>query len=85
MSKILLFNADWCSTGDSLKLELTRVSSKPLYKEVDADSKSGSKLMKRYGVRVLPTLVKINDEDMVVEAITGYRHAQEVFSKFFEV
>ena len=85
MSKILLFSAPWCSACKSLKLELERVSSGPLYEEVDADTEEGSALVKTYGIRGLPTLIKLDDSGEVKEALTGYKYSREVFNKFFEV
>lgn len=83
MSKILLFSADWCTGCKSLKLELERVSKKPLYELVNADTEDGSAKIKWYGIRALPTLIKLDDDGEIKEALTGYKHSREVFDKFF--
>ena len=85
MSKIYLFSAEWCSACKSLKMELDRIKGGMEYKEVDTDTKKGAVLVKEYGIRTLPTLLKVDDAGDTREALMGYRYSREVFEKFLEV
>ena len=85
MNNVYLFTADWCSGCKSLKPELKRIEGGLGYTEIDADSLEGGELIAKYGIRALPTLLKVNEAGEVREALTGYRYSREIFEKFFEV
>jgi len=75
--KILYFTAPWCQPCKMLgpQMEVVAEEGIPVQKvNIDTDTELSTK----YGVRNIPTLLKVDDSGAVIAVSVGYRHANEI-------
>jgi len=75
--KILYFTAPWCQPCKMLGPQMEAVAEEgiPVQKvNVDTDTELSTK----YGVRNIPTLLKVDDSGEVIATSVGYKHANEI-------
>ena len=72
----------------ALDVELARIEGGIPVEVIDFATPLGEGLAKEFGVRCLPTMVKVEvvpDGIRVVAALAGERHSRETFERFLEV
>tara|TARA_B100000768_G_scaffold165765_1_gene168577 strand:- start:689 stop:931 length:243 start_codon:yes stop_codon:yes gene_type:complete len=74
MSKIYYFSADWC--GPCKALGPTMEKSGLPYQKVNVDSDQD--LSTKYGIRSIPTLVKVDNNGNEISRITGNKPMAEI-------
>lgn len=73
--KILKFQADWCEPCKALTKLMEEIGAKNEIEVIDIDKEPLTTA--KYGVRSVPTLVKI-DENGIVDRITGYKNKKQI-------
>lgn len=71
INKILKIYADFCVPCKQLSKELEKFNSVPIV-EYDAESEEGEAICNKYNVRNVPTLIFLDQNDVVVNRITGF-------------
>lgn len=74
--KLLYFSAPWCSPCKVLGPQMER--SGLSYTKVDVDT--DTELPTKYGIRSVPTLLKIDSQGNEISRITGIRSESEIKS-----
>lgn len=67
--KILKFYADWCVPCKGLSATLATMDNLPEIQEINVDDQP--ELMQTYGIRSVPTLVRLDDEGNAVSRKSG--------------
>ena len=73
--KILKFQADWCQPCKALTKLIEEIDTKTEIEVIDIDKEPLTTT--KYGIRGVPTLVKI-DENGIVDRITGYKNKKQI-------
>lgn len=73
--KILKFQADWCEPCKALTKLMKEIDTKIEIEVIDIDKEPLT--ASKYGIRGVPTLVKI-DENGIVDRITGYKNKKQI-------
>ena len=73
--KILKFQADWCEPCKALTKLIEEIDTKIEIEVIDIDKEPLTSA--KYGIRSVPTLVKI-DENGIVDRITGYKNKKQI-------
>jgi thioredoxin 1 len=73
--KILKFQADWCEPCKALTKLIEEIDTKIEIEVIDIDKEPLTTT--KYGIRGVPTLVKI-DENGIVDRITGYKNKKQI-------
>jgi thioredoxin 1 len=73
--KILKFQADWCEPCKALTKLMEEIDTKIEIEVVDIDKEPLTTT--KYGIRGVPTLVKI-DENGIVDRLTGYKNKKQI-------
>jgi thioredoxin-like negative regulator of GroEL len=75
--KLLKFSADWCQPCKALSLELAKVDLKNI-ELVEFDANEHAEVFREWGIRSVPTLYLINDDDLPVRAFTGFKSKEKI-------
>jgi|TARA_B110000977_G_scaffold141053_1_gene179013 thioredoxin-like negative regulator of GroEL len=82
MAKIIYFTAPWCGPCKALGPVMERLAGQiPVHKvNIDNDQEKAA----RYGVRSVPTLIKVDDQNNEVASsrLVGVRPEQEILNWF---
>ena len=73
--KILKFQADWCQPCKALTKLIEEIDTKTEIEAIDIDKEPLTAA--KYGIRSVPTLVKI-DENGIVDRLIGHKNRKEV-------
>jgi thioredoxin 1 len=73
--KILKFQADWCEPCKALTKLIEEIDTKIEIEVIDIDKEPLTTT--KYGIRGVPTLVKI-DENGIVDRLTGYKDKKQI-------
>ena len=73
--KILKFQADWCEPCKALTKLIEEIDTKIEIEVIDIDKEPLTTT--KYGIRGVPTLVKIDEND-IVDRITGYKNKKQI-------
>ena len=73
--KILKFQADWCEPCKALTKLMEEIDTKIEIEVIDIDKEPSTTT--KYGIRGVPTLVKI-DENGIVDRLTGYKNKKQI-------
>jgi thioredoxin 1 len=73
--KILKFQADWCQPCKALTKLIEEIDTKTEIEVIDIDKEPLTAA--KYGIRSVPTLVKI-DENGIVDRLIGHKNRKEV-------
>jgi len=73
--KILNFQADWCEPCKALTKLIEEIDTKIEIEVIDIDKEPLTTT--KYGIRGVPTLVKI-DENGIVDRLTGYKNKKQI-------
>lgn len=76
MTQILMFSANWCGPCKSIKTWIDKFSNVTV---IDADEDHES--VNRYGVRSIPTFVKLDQDGTTIDIRNGAMSERE-FAKF---
>ena len=70
--KILKFSASWCIPCQTLSKTIEKLTDeqKKVFINIDVDT-CGNQMLSKYGVRSVPTLVVLKDDDSVKQMVTG--------------
>jgi thioredoxin 1 len=74
--KIIKFQADWCVPCKALTKVLEQIDTKTLIEVVDIDEKP--EVAVEYGIRSVPTLVKLDENNNVIERLSGLKEKSEL-------
>jgi thioredoxin 1 len=74
--KIIKFQADWCGPCKALTKVLEQIDTKTLIEVVDIDEKP--EVAVEYGIRSVPTLVKLDENNNVIERLSGLKEKSEL-------
>ena len=77
MKKVLRFTASWCGPCKALAPILESVETTVPIEIVDVDTEEGSKLATKFGIRGVPTLVMVED-GQVVKSISGLKNKEQL-------
>lgn len=75
--KVLDFGASWCPGCKVLKENLKDYDGRVSIEYINCDTNDD--LSSKYGVRNLPTLVFLDDEDQILEKTVGVKTLQNVY------
>ena len=67
--KIIRFTASWCQPCKMLAKMLEDIENKPIIEVVDIDQDSDAAI--KFGIRGVPTLLKMDDNGNVVDRMVG--------------
>ena len=67
--KVLRFTASWCQPCKSLEAMLDTTETKMIINKIDIDEDNETPVS--FGVRSVPTMVKLDENDNVISRITG--------------
>lgn len=79
MSKVLRFTASWCQPCKVLAKTLTEIETNIPIEIVDIDEAGDTPMF--YGVRGVPTLIKLDENDAEVGRLVGM-HTKEKLTEF---
>lgn len=74
--KILKFGAEWCTSCKTLDKLLEEIENKPYIEVIDIDVNSSDAI--KYGIRGVPTLIKIDENNNIVDRIVGTKPKAEL-------
>jgi thioredoxin 1 len=74
--KIIKFGADWCVNCEALTKVLEQIDTKTVIEVVDIDEKP--EVAVEYGIRSVPTLVKLDENNNVIERLSGLKEKSEL-------
>lgn len=80
MKTLLKFEADWCGPCQQIKPMVNDVLSKStdvLLRTVNVDEAENHALAQQHGVRAIPTLVLLDEDDAVIKTHRGSLNRQE--------
>mgnify|MGYP003680557442 FL=1 len=77
MKKILYFSAGWCGPCKMLGPIMESLSGQINYEKIDVDS--NQELSIKYGVRNIPTLVLVENEE-AVRKLTGLQQKDQILN-----
>lgn len=80
-NKIYYFTAQWCSICKAMKPNFEKVMSEHSdipYEYIDVESDLGAELTQQFGIKNLPTLVFLNDEDNAHAKESGSNAYKEI-------
>ena len=82
MAKIIYFTAPWCGPCKALGPVMERLSGQISVHKVNIDNDQDKSA--RYGVRSVPTLIKVDDQNNEVASsrLVGVRPEQEILNWF---
>lgn len=80
MKTLLKFEADWCGPCQQIKpLVEDALSSKDItLKTINVDEKQHHALMQKHAVRAIPTLVLLDDQDVILNTHRGSLNRQQL-------
>lgn len=81
--KVLKFYATWCGPCKAMSMILNGMDNLPEIEEVDIDE--NTELTAQYGIRSVPTLVKLDDAGNEVDRYVGSAQAKGAIAEFLEV
>jgi thioredoxin 1 len=67
--KVLRFTATWCQPCKSLEAMLNTTETKAIINKIDIDEDNETPIT--FGVRSVPTMIKLDEHDNVIDRITG--------------
>ena len=73
--KILKFQADWCQPCKALTKIIEEIDTKTEIEVIDIDKEPLT--ASKYGIRSVPTLVKL-DENGIVDRLVGYKEKKQI-------
>lgn len=73
MSKILKFSASWCTPCKALSWNIGSLTpeEQAKFEERDVDDPSSKELIIRFGLRSVPTMVLVDDNENVIKIVSG--------------
>ena len=74
--KILRFTASWCQPCKMLAKTLEDIENKPNIEVIDIDENSHAAI--EYGVRGVPTMIKLDENNNVISRMVGNDSASKV-------
>lgn len=74
--KVVKFGAVWCPGCSSLKMTLAGMDIKLPIEEVDIDS--NTEAAATYGIRSIPTMILVDENDNQIRRVTGNLSADKV-------
>ena len=78
--KLLKLHATWCKPCVELSEMLTEHNIQ--HESIDVDSLDGEGMVSKYSVRALPTLLKFDDENNLLDTLVGCPGTKEELMKF---
>ena len=81
--KVLKFYATWCGPCKAMGMILNRMENLPEIEEVDIDANTD--MATEYGIRSVPTLVKLDDAGNEIDRYTGGAQDKNSIAAFLEV
>jgi thioredoxin 1 len=78
--KILKFYADWCVPCKALSATLETMTNLPEIQEINVDVQP--ELMQKYGIRSVPTMIRISDDGQEVSRKSGNLKKEEILDFF---
>ena len=76
--KILKFSAAWCGPCRSMSKALEGHTLPVPLVEVDIDDAEAAKLVAKYGIRNVPTLVMVDDNEEFVSSLVGAKSVSQI-------
>lgn len=76
--KLIKFSADWCGP---CKMQHKEFEEHPIdceLQEVDIDSDEGERLVPKYEVRSIPTMLLLDDEGTILETWHGFTKSEVI-------
>lgn len=77
MKKVLRFTAGWCIPCKQLASILESIETTVPIEIVDVDTEEGSKLATQHGIRGVPTLVMMEDTQ-VIRSLSGVKNKDQI-------
>ncbi len=74
--KIIRFTASWCQPCKMLAKTLDEIENKPSIEVVDIDQDSDSAI--KFGIRGVPTLLKLDENNTVIDRVVGVKKKEEL-------
>lgn len=81
--KVLKFYATWCGPCKGMSMILKGMENLPEIEEIDIDQ--NTELTTQYGIRSVPTLVKLDDSGTEIGRYVGSATAKGAIAEFLEV
>ena len=81
--KVLKFYATWCGPCKGMSMILKGMENLPEIEEIDIDQ--NTELTTKYGIRSVPTLVKLDDSGAEIDRYVGSATAKGAIAEFLEV
>ena len=75
--EILYFSAEWCGPCKTLAPRMERLSNQINYRKIDVDQ--NQELSSEFGVRNIPTLILIQDEE-AINRLVGLQSEQDILN-----
>lgn len=80
--KVLKFSAAWCGPCSALTKTLKEMENLPEIEHVDIDGNIA--LATSFGIRSVPTLIIVDENEKEIKRLTGYANKQKL-EEFFSV
>ena len=74
--KILRFTASWCEPCKALSKTIDRIDTEVPIQVIDIDKES--ELAQHFGIRSVPTLIKIDEDKKEVERLVGMQNQSQL-------
>lgn len=81
--KVLKFHATWCGPCKAMGMILNSMDNLPQIEEVDIDERSSEAAA--FGIRSVPTLVKLDDDGKEIGRYAGSAQDRNAIAAFLEV